>query len=183
VDNSSSFQASVYLTGIAAFFFLWFLGTLGSALGRAEAGVARVSRIVYPAGAVTLALALVNAAVTDVLATRAAADADQAVIRALYDLQAFVISFVAFPIAALVAATSIVSHRTGLLPPLVTWLGFLLVPAWLLSGVAVLAETGAFSPTGGYGLIVLLVWLAWVLALSASLLRRAGAAAVAADTR
>jgi hypothetical protein len=182
VDNSSSFQASVYLTGIAAFFFLWFLGTLGSALSRAEAGVARVSRIVYPAGAVTLALALVNAAVADVLATRAAADADQAVIRALYDLQAFVISFVAFPIAALVAATSIVSHRTGLLPPLVTWLGFLLVPAWLLSGVAVLAETGAFSPTGAYGLIVLLVWLAWVLALSASLLRRAGAVAAAADT-
>ena len=177
VDNSSAFQASVYLTGLAGFFFIWFLGTLGAALGRAEPERS-TSLIVLPAGAVTLVLALVNAAIVDALATRVAAEADQAVIRALYDVQAFAITFTAFPIAALVAATSVVSYRTGVLPPLVTWLGLALVPAWLVSGFGVFVESGTFSPTGAVGFVVLLVWVAWILAVSASLLRRVGAPAL-----
>jgi len=179
VDNSSAWQASAFLTGIAAFLFLWFLGSLRSALGEAERsveGVVRVARIVMPAGALTLALALANATVNDALATRIAAEADQSVFRALYYLQAFAITCVAFPIAALVAATSVVSYRTGLLPPLVTWLGFLLVPAWLVNGFGLVVESGAFSPTGEIGIVVLIVWLAWMLALSASLVRRVGKA-------
>jgi hypothetical protein len=40
-------------------------------------------------------------------------------------------------------------------------------------------ETGAFSPTGAFGFVVVLVWPAWVLAVSASLLRRSGTAVVA----
>jgi hypothetical protein len=182
VDNSSGWQASAYLTGIAAFFFLWFLGSLRAALEGAELradGAVRVARIVSPAGAVTLSLALINAAVNDALATRIAAEADQAVIRGLYYVQAFAITSVAFPIAALVAATAVVSYRTRLLPMPVTWLGFALVPAWLVNGCAMFAESGAFSPTGAVGFVVLLVWVAWMLAVSASLLRRAGAPAVA----
>jgi hypothetical protein len=180
VDNSSAWQASTYLTGLAAFFFIWFLGSLRGALERAEAHVAggvRLARIVTPAGAVTLALALVNSAVSDALATRVAAEADQAVIRALYDVLSFTVTFTAFPIAALVAATSVVSYRTDLLPPLVTWLGLSLVPAWLVAGFGMFVESGAFSPTGSVGFVVLLVWVAWVLAVSASLIRRAGTAA------
>ena len=182
VDNSSAWKASAYLTGVAAFFFLWFLGSLRTALEGAEeraTGAVRVARIVTPAAAVTLSLALVNGAVNDALATRIAAEADQSVIRALYYVQAFSITFVAFPIAALVAATSVVSYRTGLLPSLVTWLGFALVPAWLVSGFGIFVESGAFSPTGAVGFVVLLVWLAWMLAVSASLLRRAGSPALA----
>jgi hypothetical protein len=181
VDNASAWRANVYLTGIAAFFFIWFLGSLRSALEHAEAsatGAVRVARIVAPAGAVTIALALVNGAVNDALATRVAAEADQATIRALYDVLSFTITFTAFPIAALVGATSVVSHRTGLLPPLVTWLGFSLVPAWLISGCGMFVESGSFSPTGAVGLVILIVWLAWMLALSASLMRRAGRTAL-----
>jgi hypothetical protein len=180
VDNSSAWQASAYLTGVAAFLFLWFLGSLRGALEEAEeraGGAVRVARIVMPAGAVTLSLALVNGAINDALATRIAAEADQAVIRSLYYVQAFAITFVAFPIAALVAATSVVSYRTGLLPPFVTWLGLALVPAWLVSGFGIFVESGAFSPTGAVGFVVLIVWLAWLLAVSASLLRRAGTSA------
>ena len=153
------------------------MGTLGAALARAEPERS-TSLIVLPAGAVTLVLALVNAAVVDALATRVAAEADQAVIRALYDVQAFTVTFTAFPIAALVGATSVVSYRTGVLPPLVTWLGLALVPAWLVSGFGVFVESGTFSPTGAVGFVVLLVWVAWILAVSASLLRRVGAPAL-----
>jgi hypothetical protein len=184
-DNSSAWQASVYLTGIAAFFFIWFLGSLRSALERAEArleGGVRVARIVTPAGAVTLALALVNAAISDALATRVAAEADQAVIRALYDVLSFTVTFTAFPLAALVAATSVVSYRTDLLPPLVTWLGFSLVPAWFVAGFGMFVESGTFSPTGAVGFVVLLVWVAWILAVSASLIRRAGTPALTDTT-
>jgi len=178
VDHASGFQASAYLIGVASFFFLWFLGTLGNALGRVDAG--RATRlVVFPAGALALAFALLPAVVNDVLATRLAAEADQNLIRALYDMQAIAAAFVAFPLAALVGATSVVAHRATLLPPLVTLLGFALVPGWLVSGFAVFIETGTFSPTGAYGLIVLLFWIAWVLAVSASLLRAAGAPAIA----
>jgi hypothetical protein len=54
--------------------------------------------------------------------------------------------------------------------------GAVLVPAWLISGCGVVVESGTFSPTGTFGLVVLLAWLAWVLAVSASLLRRSGTA-------
>ena len=130
--------------------------------------------VVFPAGALTLALVLVSAAITDALATRIAAESDQAVIRALYDVQAFAIAFASFPIAALVGAVAITSSGTRLLPPLVRWLGYALVPAWLVTGCGVFVESGVFSPTGAFGFVVVLVWIAWVLAVSASLLRRTG---------
>jgi hypothetical protein len=181
VDNSSQWQASAYLTGVAAFFFLWFTGSLRAALERAEEraeGAVRVARIVSPAAAVTLALVLVSTAVSDALATRVAAEADQAVLRALYDVQAFTVSFATFTLAAFVGATSVVSYQTRLLPPLVTWLGLALVPAWLVNGFAMFTESGTFSPTGAFGFVVLLVWVAWVLAVSASLIRHAGRVAL-----
>jgi hypothetical protein len=178
VDNSSAFQASVFLTGIAGLFFLCFLGSLAAVLARSAPD--RPARlVVLPAGALALALVFASAAVTDALATRIAAEADQAVIRALYDVQAFAITFSAFPLATFVGAVVLASRRSTLLPPLVTWLGFALVPAWLISGCAVFVETGAFSPTGAVGFVVVLVWLAWVLALAAALLRRSGTASPA----
>jgi uncharacterized membrane protein len=175
VDNSSAFRASVFLTGLAGLFFLCFLGTLGTVLARANPG-RPAPLIVVSSGAIVLALAFVNTAVTDALATRIAAESDQAVIRALYDVQAFAITFVAFPIAALVGAVTIASSRPRILPPLVIRLGAVLVPAWLISGCGVFVESGVFSPTGTFGLVVLLAWVAWVLAVSASLLRRSGTA-------
>jgi hypothetical protein len=178
VDNSSNFQVSMFLTGLASFFFLAFLGALTSAVARADPG-GWLRRVVFPSGAIVLSLLFVSAGVTDALATRIAAESDQAVIRALYDVQAFTVTFAAFPIAALVGAVSVVSRRARLMPPLVSLLGLILVPAWLVSGIAVFTETGTFSPTGAFGLIVLLAWFAWVLAVSASLLRRSGAAPAA----
>jgi len=78
VDNSSNVQASAYLTGLAGFVFLGFLGSLGGALR--TVGRDRVATlVVFPAAALALALAFVNAAVLDSLATRVAAESDQAV--------------------------------------------------------------------------------------------------------
>jgi hypothetical protein len=173
VDNSSAFQASVFLTGLAGVFFLWFLGSLGAALATVKPEQS-ARLVVFPAGALTLALVLASAAITDALATRIAAESDQAVIRALYDVQAFAIAFASFPIAALVGAVALASSGTRLLPPLVTGLGYVLVPAWLVTGCGVFVESGVFSPTGAFGFVVVLVWIAWVLAVSASLLRRSG---------
>jgi hypothetical protein len=175
VDNSSAFRASAFLTGLAGVFFLCFLGSLGTVLARANPDRS-APRIVLLAGAIVLGLAFVNAAVTDALATRIAAESDQAVIRALYDVQAFAITFTAFPAAALVGAVTIASSRPRILPPMVTRLGAVLVPAWLVSGCGVFVESGPFSPTGTVGFVVLLVWAAWLLAVSASLLRRSGTA-------
>jgi hypothetical protein len=175
VDHSSAFQASTYLTGLAGLFFIWFLGSLSAALSKSTPARS-AGLVVLPAGALVLALAFVSIAVSDALATRVAAEADQAVIRALYDVQALTITMAAFPIAAFVGAVSVASSAVRLLPPLVDRLGFVLVLGWLISGFGVVAESGAFSPTGAVGFVVLFVWMAWVLAVSASLLRRSGMA-------
>jgi hypothetical protein len=174
VDHSGNLQASAFLTGIAAFFFLWFLGSLTTALRRAEGEGGRLSAIAFGAGVITLAFPLMAAAVNTTLATRIAAESDQAVIRALYEVQAFAGAFTAFPLAALVGGTSLVSLRTGLFPRWLTLGGYALTPAWLIAGTAVFTEHGFFSPTGAFGLIVLALWLAWVLSLSILLTRRAG---------
>jgi hypothetical protein len=174
VDHSGNIQASAFLTGIAAFFFLWFLGSLTTALRRAEGEGGRLSTIVFGAGVITLAFPLVAAAINTTLATRIAAESDQAVIRALYEVQAFAGAFVAFPLAALVGGTSLVSLRTGLFPRWLTLGGYALTPGWLIGGTAVFTEDGFFSPTGAYGLIVLALWLAWVLSLSILLTRGVG---------
>ncbi len=176
VDHSSAFQASTYLTGLAGFFFLCFLGSLAAALDGAAPGRS-VRLVVVPAGAIVLALAFVNIAVVDALATRVAAESDQAVIRALYDVQAFTITMAAFPIAAFVGAVSVASGRVRLLPPLVDRLGLVLAVGWMINGFGVFVESGAFSPTGAVGFVVVLLWLAWIVAVSASLLRRSGTTA------
>ena len=172
VDNSSAFQASAFLTGLAGLFFLCFLGSLATVLGAAGHEQARMTALA--AGAVTIALAFGSTAVTDTLATRIAAESDQAVIRALYDVQAFGLTFANFSIAVFVGAVTIAAAGTRLLPPPVVWLGYALVPAWVVAGCGVFVESGAFSPTGAVGFVVMLVWIAWVLAVSASLLRRSG---------
>jgi len=174
VDNSSNVQVSAYLTGLAGFVFLGFLGSLGSALRDLGRG-GFAALVVFPAAALALAMAFVNAAMLDALATRVAAEADQAVIRALYDVQAFVITMGAFALAAFTGSVTAAAWRAGLFPHLVNVLGIVLVPAWLVNGLGVFIESGAFSPTGAVGFAIVIVWLAWVLAVSASLLRRAGA--------
>ena len=118
VDHSSAFQASAYLTGLAGFFFLWFLGSLGAALDADGERAIRARR--RRSGRRDRARACVRErALLDTLATRVAAESDQAVIRALYDVQAFVITMAAFAIAAFVAAVSVASTRAQLLPRLV----------------------------------------------------------------
>jgi hypothetical protein len=174
VDNAGNIQASAFLTGIAAFFFLWFLGSLVTALRRAEGEPGRLATVALGAGVITLAFPLVAVALSDTLATRIAAESDQAVIRALYEAQALIGAFAAFPVAALVGATTLVSNRTNLFPAWLTRGGFALTPAWLIGGVALFTESGFFSPTGAYGLIVLALWLIWVLGVSVVLTRRAG---------
>lgn len=171
-DNSSAFQASAFLTGLAGIFFLCFLGSLASVLGAVGHEQARMT--ILAAGAVTIALAFAGTAVTDTLATRIAAESDQAVIRALYYVQAFAVSFMGFSLAVFVGAVTIAAAGTRLLPAPVVWLGYALMPAWVIAGCGVFVESGAFSPTGAVGFVVLLVWIAWVLAVSASLLRRSG---------
>ena len=169
VDNGDALQAAAFLTGLAAFFFLWFLGRLRSAMARAEGEAGRLSSVAFGAGILVLALALGSTAVGDVLAVRVAQIGDPAVTRALFELQNLTIAFSSFAFAALVAAASVVAVRTGLLPPWLAVAGELLTLGWLVVGIGVFVEQGAFSSTGAFGLIVFLVWLVWVVAVSVSL--------------
>ena len=180
VDNKGGIQAAAYLTGLGAFFLIWFATSIRAALVRAEGEEARMSSLVVGATVLTAALALANAAINAALAVRVAAEGDQAVLRSLYDIQAYLITLTAFPIALLVAAVSTVALHTGFLPRRLVWGGYALAAAWLLSGIALFKEDGFFSPVGAFPVIVFVLWLAWLLVLSFVLIRRLGAGVAAA---
>jgi hypothetical protein len=62
--------------------------------------------------------------------------------------------------------------RSAMLPAWYSWLSILAGLWFVVSGLAY-ADSGFFSPTGGWGFIGFLAFLAWVLLTSGLLLRRA----------
>lgn len=172
VDHRNTILVEQYLGGLAAFPFIWFLGSLGSFLR--THGEPRLAAVAFGGGIVTAGLALAFAAIQATLAFDVAKQGDPAVVRALFDLN----SLLPFPfvLAVLVGATSIAALRSKALP---RWYGLVgaLVALVDLVGGTTFARTGFWSPTGGFGFIfVFLVFLGWLLVTSGLLVIKIGAA-------
>lgn len=123
-DDTSAIMTTDVINLISAFFLLWFLGSLRSALRRAEGGDGRVSAIAFAGGTAGVALLLASAS-ADLVAALRADDQDRidpAVATALWDLSSILFgaaSLMAF--AVLLVATAVVTLRTRALP---VWLGW-----------------------------------------------------------
>ena len=163
--NGPKLAAMDRLIKVSLFFFLLYLGGLGSALRRAEGGAGGLAALALGGGVATAALLLAVTAAYNVaphLVEEPAVGKD--VVHGLLDL-AFpsVLFLTAVPLAALLTATALVSLRTPALP---RWLGraaALLALVFLAAGVADPLWLPAFP-----------LFLLWVLASSVVLLRRAG---------
>ena len=140
-DSSAQVWANAYLTMLAVFFFLWFVGSLRSFLRPAEGGTGRLSAVAFGGGVAAGALYLASStmSLTAVFrAERPGGIGDQAA-TTLFDLGGSLFN-VAVPtaLAVVLAATAVVGFRTAVLP---TWL------AWVTAVIAV-------------GLLAL--WVAWI---------------------
>jgi hypothetical protein len=166
-----SFQ--VFFFALAGISFLWFIGTLAGALRRAENGSLGLAAIAVAAGATANAVFLAGMVSWSALAASADSILDQGVARGLYDIGRFAYTLSGVPAAAFVLAVSVGTLRTRFLPSAVGWAGLLLALILILDvAAATIGDDDDFGPTGSYGVITFLLFLAWVFVTSLFLMQR-----------
>lgn len=170
LSNHTELLFTGILGGLAFIAFLWFLGSLVKAMR--DAGEGRLGTIAFSGGIGATALAFVGLAIGTAVSYRIAKD-DPTSVKAWFDLDNVVFTLISFPVTALTFATGIAALRSGFLP---RWFGFVSgvvsVPL-VFAGGALVAE-GFYAPDGEYSFITFLIFLAWMLAASYLLIRRAG---------
>src|SRR3954453_1387102 len=152
-DHATRIQIGVTIVGVGIFFFLWFLGSLRSAIAAAEGGTARLASIAFGAGLVSSAILLVTLTATAAAAFRPD-QVDPSLTRALNDLAAVTAGPAAGALTALFAATAIAGYRHRFVPPWVAGFSALAaIPQPLAFGV-VFCTSGAFAADGVLGFVV-----------------------------
>jgi Domain of unknown function (DUF4386) len=176
-----SFQ--VFFFALAGISFLWFIGTLAGALRRAEDGSTGLAAIAVAAGATANAVFFAGMVSWSALAASADSILDQGVARGLYDVGRFAYTLSGVPAAAFVLAVAVGTLRTRFLPPALGWAGLLLVLVLILDvAAATIGDDDDFGPTGSYGVITFLLFLAWVFVTSLFLMQRIAPQRRAAET-
>jgi len=142
VNFEGRLLAEAILFGVASALFLVFLGGLRAVLGRAEGQHPRLAPAVVAAGAVTIGLVLLQAAILTALIAleenslgiRAQGGAFAS--RALFYLHGEVRNLALFPFAVFLGAAAAVVLRTGVLARWLGWVGlaFALVVGVLAAG-------------------------------------------------
>jgi hypothetical protein len=166
-DHRTALLASGYLSGLAIAAFLVFLSSLVHAIR--ETGESMLATIALAGGLVLAAYALAATATHTLLAHNLAATLDPSVVKALWEI-GFVGLGYAFPLAVVVAATSLWALRTRYLPQWYGALGFV-ASVWFVVGGATYARDGFFAPDGAFGFIAFVAFLAWVLLTSILILQ------------
>ena len=171
-DHQSRIQVGVTLAGVGVFFFAWFLGSLRSALARAEGGRARLASVAFGGGLLGVASLLVGAAAIAVAAFRPT-DVDPTITRAFSDFSFVVGGPGAGGLTALFAATAIVGYRNKAVPAWVAGFSALAAITQPLGyGVAV-ADSGAFAGDGVLGgFIPIITFVLAIVTLSIALIRK-----------
>jgi len=164
--NSQLFALGDYLSTLSLIALLWFLGSLWSALRRAEGEPAWLSLVALASG--LMIVATVSAGSGWALAVfRKNEGLDPQIARLLFDQGNFAFANAWAMLASLSLTTGMVIIRTNALPRWLGWAG-VLIAGGLLAARAVWASSGlVFVP---FGLCYL-----WLIAISIVLIRRASA--------
>ena len=171
-DNRDQILIATFLAGLAATFFIWWLGSLRYWLRRGEAGEGRLSAAAFLGGGVALALTLTGAAVEAGLAFKVGGQGDQGLVRALFDIRSALYSLAGFGFAALIAAASCSGARSGKLPRTAYWSGSVIAGLNAAAACGVFAEKGAFATGGVVSIAALLGSLGWFVAVALLMIRR-----------
>lgn len=167
VDHRTRILIAAYLTGLALCAFLAFLCTVAGHLR--DGGQLRLGALALGAGLVAAAMAMVGMGIDLALAYGLAGSVSPGLVRGLWLISTLMP--LAFPLAVLVGATSLGLARMRAFPEGLPLLGGLATIAFLAGG-ATYARDGWFSPTGAYGLAMLIVFLVWTVVMSTHLVLR-----------
>jgi hypothetical protein len=175
-DNHGEMQAQVALGFATLFAFTWFLGSVFYRLRAAEPA-ARLSAVAVAGGLVLIIGATIGTA-AQAAATYHAASLDADTVRGLWDLSVFGFLFFTVGFAILAGASGALAIHAQALP---NWLCFYSVLAaayaFIVGLIGSFSETGAFSPSNGaLGLVALLLFIVWLLAMGITLVREPRAA-------
>jgi hypothetical protein len=165
VNFEGRLLAEAILFGVAGALFLIFLGGLWAVLGRAEGQQPRLAPVVVAAGAVTVGLVLLQAAILVALialeesSLGVQAQGASPASRALYYLHGQVRNLALFPFAVFLGAAASMVLRTGVLPRWLGWVGlvFGLVVGVLAAGSIAGVDIG---PADQVVFLLVVAWLA-----------------------
>jgi hypothetical protein len=173
-DNHGAILAGDFIVCLGSVAFLWFLGSLRSYLRSAEGGAGRLSAAGFGAGAVGTALLIATMCAFSAGALKVADLGDNNLTLALYQLSALLGAGAGFGFAVLLGAASCSGARSGSLPPWLYWLGSVAALAQLLTGLAMIVDSGFFAIGEPFALLAFLVAAVWLVAVSVLMMRRDG---------
>jgi hypothetical protein len=180
-DHADRVQFGLTLVGIGLFFYVWFLGTLRSALAAAEGGTGRLASIAFGGGLIAGGFVLVAMAAA-LAASFRAGSVDPTLTQALNDLSVLVAAPAAAPFTALFAATAIVGYRYRPVPAAVAGFSALAAIGQPFAFATAFTDSGPFAGDGALGLFVPFATFAIaILTLSVALYRRPVPAAAKAQ--
>jgi hypothetical protein len=170
-DHQDAIRAGLTIVGVGTFFFIWFLGSLRSALATAEGGTGRLTSIAYGAGLLVVAFFIV-ALTTGLTAAYRPTEVDPGVTRVLADLFGVVGAPAAASFVAFFAATALAGLRYGALPRWAAWISAAAAVCQLGGFGIGVTTTGAFASDGALGFILPVAsFMVAVLAISIALVR------------
>jgi hypothetical protein len=159
--------ASIIIVGVGLMALLWFAATLGSAFRAARED--RIGSVVV-AGAVAFVSIFAIAGLTQWTLFYGSASGDPALTRAIYQVSALASSLAFLPGALMVAATAVGAAVSKRLPSWYPILGGIAAVLMFIE-VCSVAQSGFFSPSGGYSAIGLLALAVWLVVTSIVLIR------------
>ena len=166
--TAAQFTDAIYpITHVLGYlFFVFFLGSLWSALRRAEGDNGWLSAAAFGGGLASFTVRLSGATASAAATQNACAGIDPQLWQVLNSLSnaAFFSSF--FPLAILTAASAVLAIKFGALPRWLGWMSAVVAVALLLDGFAGTLYTRDFGPS-------FLLFMLWTLVASIVLIRRA----------
>jgi hypothetical protein len=171
-DNQSQIQVGMLIVTLALFAFLWFAGSVRSAIAIAEGPGDRLASIALAGAVIAAGSLLLTATALEAAAFRTDA-VDAVVVRALADLGFLAAAPGVAGLMAFLGATAIAGYRHGAVPaPIAGFSALGAITQPLALGIA-FTDSGAFAADGVLGFIVPIVTFSVaVIALSVTLYRR-----------
>src|SRR5947199_6792619 len=174
-DHRKEVLVGNFLFGIAAIFFIWWVGTLRSYLRSAEGGEGRLSAAAFGGGVAGVVLLLAGAAVLNAVSFKLAKAGlvSPQLVRAVFDASSALFAMAGFGFAAFFAAVACSGARSGALPPWAYWSASVVAVIQVLGGISLFAQSGAFVSGGAFaGFIAPGVATLWVVAVSVLMMSR-----------
>lgn len=152
-DHATRIQIGITIIAVAIFFFIWFLGSVRSAIAAAEGGSGRLASIAYGGGLLSAGLLVVGLAGGAAAAFRPE-EIDPNLTRALNDFGVVIGGPAASALTAFFAATAIAGYRHGALPAPIAGFSALAAITQPLGYGVIFTTTGVFAADGVLGVYV-----------------------------